>query len=383
LSQYPNAVNPKKRVFRFSYVPSLRRESLEKYLSELYGQPVRVVGFGELGKVVGKAEEELKGFGYGRPYVIEFEVGGERLRAVLETVKPGPFGHEHFSDRAKILLWQHEAFNKLPRHVRSIDVGAFTESGGLKSLGDCREFFILVEYVEGREYHFDLDRIRDTGVMEPLDLERCKALAKYLAEIHSVKLDNPGLYVRRIRELVGHGECIMGLTDSYPEGLEYAPWSFLEEVEKMCVEWRWRLKRKTYRLSQVHGDFHPWNVLFREGTDFTVLDRSRGEWGEPADDVTSMTINYIFYSLQAYGRLEGPFEKLFKTFWNTYIDQTGDEEMLEVVQPFYAWRGLVVASPVWYPNLPRDVRVKLFNFIKNVLRTERFDLDGVNELLGG
>ena len=362
-------------------MPSLRREFLEEYLSELYGEPVRVVGFGELGKALGKPEEELKGFGYGRPYVVEFEVGGRRLRAVLETVRPGPFGHEHPSDRAKILLWQHEAFNKLPRHVRSIDVGAFTKSGRLKSLGDCGEFFILVEYVEGREYHFDLDRIRDTGELKPLDLERCRVLAEYLAEIHSVKRDEPGLYVRRIRELVGHGECIMGLTDSYPDSLDYAPWSLLEEVEKMCVEWRWRLKRKTHRLSQVHGDFHPWNVLFREGTDFTVLDRSRGEWGEPADDVTSMTVNYIFYSLQAYGRLEGPFERLFKTFWETYLDLTGDEEMLEAVQPFYAWRGLVVASPIWYPNLPRDVRVKLFNFIKNVLKTERFDLDRVNELL--
>jgi hypothetical protein len=49
-------------------------------------------------------------------------------------------------------------------------------------------------------------------------------------------------------------------------------------------------------------------VLFREGVDFTVLDRSRGEWGEPADDVTAMTINYIFYSLQKYGELAGVFE---------------------------------------------------------------------------
>ena len=35
----------------------------------------------------------------------------------------------------------------------------------------------------------------------------------------------------------------------------------------------------------MHGDFHPWNLLFREGVEFSVLDRSRGEWGEPADDV--------------------------------------------------------------------------------------------------
>ena len=33
------------------------------------------------------------------------------------------------------------------------------------------------------------------------------------------------------------------------------------------------------------------DVMFREGTDFTVLDRSRGEWGEAADDVSAMTIN--------------------------------------------------------------------------------------------
>jgi len=55
-----------------------------------------------------------------------------------------------------------------------------------------------------------------------------------------------------------------------------------------------RIGSWAHRLSQVHGDFHPWNVLFREGVDFTVLDRSRGERGEPADDVTAMTINYIF-----------------------------------------------------------------------------------------
>jgi len=173
----------------------------------------------------------------------------------------------------------------------------------------------------------------------------------------------------------------MGLTDSYPDGLEYVGKEDLCEVEKLCVEWRWKLKRKTHRLAQVHGDYHPWNVLFRKGVDFTVLDRSRGEWGEPADDMTAMTINYLFYSLQAYGRLAGPFETLFNRFWRNYLDKTGDEKMLEVVQPFYAWRGLVIASPVWYPNLSLEVRTKLFNFIKNALKTERFALGDVNSYI--
>ncbi len=209
------------------------------------------------------------------------------------------------------------------------------------------------------------------------------ALSEYLVEIHNIKREAPLLYVRRARELVGHGECIMGLLDSYPSELDFVGESYFLDVERDCVVWRWHLKRMGHRLSQIHGDFHPWNVLFREGVDFTVLDRSRGEWGEPADDVAAMTINYVFYSLQKYGKLAGVFERLFRFFWANYLRKTGDQEILEVVQPFYAWRGLVVASPVWYPNLKREVRVRLLNFVKNVLKCERFDLDSVNSYIDG
>jgi len=355
------------------------RENLEDYLSSVFGAEANLVSIRELGAE--KSEKELKGFGYGKPYLIEFKIGDKTRRVVLGTVKPSSFGHEHFADRAKILLWQHSAFNKLPRHVKSIDVGAFTEDGRLKSLGDCKEFFIITEMVEGRLYHIDLDKLMKHKKLSKLDMERCEVLANYLVNIHSVKRNEPTLYIRRIRELVGHGECIMGLIDNYPSGLEYVNEKFLCSIEKKCVEWRWKLKKKTHRLSQVHGDFHPWNILFREGTDFTVLDRSRGEWGEPADDVTSITINYIFYSLQTYGWLEGPFKSLFEHFWKYYMEKTQDEEILSVVQPFYAWRALVVASPIWYPNLETKVRVKLFNFIKNILSTEKFEIDAVNSYL--
>jgi len=361
-----------------STLASFSEKTLQEYLSSLYGCTVDICGFWRLGseKTGGK---DLKGFGYGVPYVIEFKVKGEVKRVVLETMRPGGFGHDFPFDRAQILLWQHSAFNKLPRHVRSVDVGAFTVDGkSLKSLGDCGEFFILTEYVEGKLYHLDLDRIKSTGQMSELDEKRCLALSDYLVKIHGLKREAPWLYVRRARELVGHGECIMGLLDSYPPGLDFAKEQDLISIEKDCVVWRWRLKRKAHRLSQVHGDFHPWNIMFHQGDEFTVLDRSRGEWGEPADDVTAMTINYIFYSLQKYGELAGVFERLYSLFWENYLQKTGDWEILEVVQPFYAWRGLVVASPIWYPNLSHDVRIKLLNFVKNVLRHEKFDLDTVN-----
>lgn len=357
-------------------------EKLQEYLSTVFKANVKILNIRRLGaEKKGKPLKELKGFGYGVPYHIEFLVANTAKHVVLETMRPEGFGHDHFSDRAQILLWQHSTFNKLPKHVRSVDVGAFTTDNNIKSVGNCKEFFILTEMVEGTPYYQDLEQIKTEKKLRPIDRERCLTLSKYIAEVHAVKRDAPRYYFRRTRELVGHGECIMGLCDSYPPKLEFTNTQELCEIEKRCVEWRWKLKRMTHRLAQVHGDYHPWNILFRENTDFTVLDRSRGEWGEPADDVTAMTINYIFFSLQTFGKLTGAFEELFNLFWKNYLDETSDEEILRVVQPFYAWRGLVVASPVWYPDLPLNVRMKLFNFIKNVLAIEEFKLEDVNSYL--
>jgi len=351
----------------------LKAERVEEYLSSVYKTAVKVL---RVVPLKGGQVADLKGFGYGIPYLIEFSFREQTKRAVLETIRPEGFGHDYFSDRGGILIWQNSAFNILPKHVRSVDVGSFSSDGEtLKSLGDCVEFFILTEFVDGSLYHNDLDRIKETASVTDLDEERCVALSEYLAEIHSVKKNASELYVRRIRDLTGHGEGIFGLTDSYPSNLGYIDEKFLIEFEKRCLEWRWRLKHKTHRLSQVHGDFHPWNIMFRQGLDFTVLDRSRGEWGEPADDVAAMTINYIFYSLQAFEEMNGPFGRLFILFWKNYLDKTGDDEILTVIQPFYAWRSLVIASPIWYPNLALPVRKKIFRFADKVLRAKEFEFE--------
>lgn len=358
----------------------LKIEKVEEYLSNVYKTAAKVT---RLAPLRGGEVADLKGFGYGVPYVIEFIVNRQPTVCVLETMRPEGFGHDHFSDRAGVLLWQHSSFNKLPKHVHSVDVGSFlSDCQSMKSLGDCIEFFLLTEFIEGALYHSDLDRIAQMCSLVDLDEERCVALADYLAGIHSVKKkDAPQLYIRRIRDLVGHGEGIFGLTDSYPGNLGYVDEKFFLEFEKKCVEWRWRLKRRADRLSQVHGDFHPWNIMFQQGTDFTALDRSRGEWGEPADDVATLTINYIFYSLQAFGEMDGPFDRLFCLFWKNYLDSTGDDEILKMVQPFYAWRSLVIASPLWYPKLSVNVRKKIFRFAENVLKSKEFEFESVKSYL--
>jgi hypothetical protein len=360
-----------------SDLPQFEREAVERYLRSVRREDVRVLDLCQLGE-----PEEGKGFGYGVPVRVDYELaGGRHESAVLHTLGAGSFGHEHMPDRARILLWSHRAFNRLPRHVRSLDVGGFQSGGGLISLGGVEEFCLLTEYAEGQPYALDLERLHDSGRLTDLDVVRADALCDYLVEIHAERGSDPRLYTRRNRELVGDGECIMGLADSYPLHPLFTP-QVLEQIEHRVVAWRWRLKNRTHRLRRVHGDFHPWNILFAAGSDFRVLDRSRGEYGDPADDVTCITLNYVFFSLQRTGRLEGAFESLYLRFWDRYLGETEDREMLEVAAPFLVFRALVLASPVWYPSLEDAVRQKLLAFMLTVLEQERFDPRQVNAYCG-
>jgi aminoglycoside phosphotransferase family enzyme len=271
--------------------------------------------------------------------------------------------------------------------VKVQDFGAFDEKdSSMISLGHSGEFFLLREKVSGVEYYKDLDRIFDEEKLEQIDVSRAEALAEYLAKIHSKKNKNAErkeLYVRKIRDTLGHGECIMGLADSYPADTQtYLFKDELESIEKKCVAHRWKLRQRSSRLSQVHGDFHPWNILFSKNTTFfKLLDRSRGEWGEPADDVCALSINYIFYSLRKYGRVHGPFLRLYSAFIEKYISRTNDLPIFEAMPLFYTFRALVIASPLWYPTLEDETRRKIFNFAENILDAGTFDPSKLNDYL--
>jgi hypothetical protein len=356
----------------------INESALREYINKIYPRDTKVLSVNPL--MEGESGEKLKEYGYGIPLQVDLIMDGSPKSLVVSTIKPGGFGHETMPDRASIILRQYQDFNALPRHVEAIDVGVIT-SESIKTVGDPGEFFLVTEKVEGTEYYRDLDKIREEGEFNSLDLKRCESLARYLSEIHSVKHQDPGYYKRRIRELIGDHECIFGIIDGYPDHLEYIKSSDFALLEKRCIDWRWRINNKDGRLSQVHGDFHPWNILFRGGTDFTILDRSRGKWGEPADDLAAMTINYLFYALLEKGTLKGPFLELWNRFFKIYLHNTGDWDILDVISPFYTFRGLVIASPVWYPNLPFDVRKKLLNFSFNILNIQRFDPTKVDSLL--
>ncbi len=354
---------------------TIDRDRAAEYLSKLFGREVSLTGFRELGAGV-----------LGVAYLMELKVDGEEKRLVLKTLSTRGFGQDFPADRADTLLYANSVYNKLPNHVRSYDVGAIMGDGSLVSVGRGEEFFITMDFVEGSPYADDLDRVKESGKSTGLDVERARLLAEYMAEIHAVRRDDPVLYTRRVRDLVGRGDCITGIIDTYPRDERTYGFTSDEEfegIEEKCIAWRWRIKDKVGRLCQVHGDIHPFNILWQGPRSFVLLDRSRGEWGEAADDVSCLSINYLFWSLMRSGRFEEPFRGLFEAFTDRYMELTGDEEMWRVIQPFYAFRALVVAHPLFYPKLSMENRRRMFDFAEAVLDSEEFNYREVGSYLKG
>jgi hypothetical protein len=326
---------------------------------------------------------ELGSGAHGTGYLIRVEEEGQERAYVLKSVAAEGLGHDYPSDRAGMHLLALETFNGLPRHVRALDVLSLMPGGDLKPIGGGTEYYLLMERALGTDYFHDLESMKEKKALDDQDRERISLLVRELAGIHTMRSDSRSLYLRRLRDIVGHGECLMGVFDNYPEGT----WDTqeMEAIERECVEWRYRLRNKQYRLCRVHGDYHPGNLWFAEGEDGTVsltlLDRSRGPWGEPADDVTALTINYVFYSILSFDGMHAPYDEALELFYEEYLRLTRDHELTEVVAPFYAVRGAVVANPVFYPRVTPEQRGMIFQFVRSVLAQPRFKPGDVGRYL--
>ena len=352
--------------------------NIEAYLRRAFGDDARLLAAGDIGNL---DEQGMKGFGYGKPLLIVYEVAGQRREAVLSVMKGDKYGHQFYWDRAAILMFQYETSARMEAHVRPVGLGYVDGDDVLVPVDRPKEFFILNEKLEGRDYFHNLERIR-SGDFRESDVETAREFARWMARVHSAKLDDVHLYYRRVRNLIGSSECILGLIDeAFPH--PYAPFGDdrFRALEKRLIDWRWKLKEYAHRLSAVHGDFHPWNVLVTDDGRFSVLDRSRGEWGEPGGDLATMAINYLLWSLYEHDRLDGPWETLYRAYFEEYLDRTGDTQVLEVLAPFFVFRGLVIASPEWYPDHPEPVRRGLMNLIVNVLDDPVFDWENINKYM--
>lgn len=356
---------------------ALEPEEVKRFLERIGYSDVQITRFEPIGS---SSDAEMKSGGYGKPVRIRFQSGSKEHDTVLRTSVADDFGHDRRSDRYGASILGFDSFSQVPKHCRPLAVGTVSADGSLHAI-ELGEPFLLTSFDPGEIYIKDILRLASESEAKALDLERASTLANYLADLHATP-DNERSYRRFLRDTLGSGEGVFGLTDAYPEKDPVAPPERLMALEKRWVEWRWSLKSQVARCRRTHGDFHPFNILFTDGTEMSVLDASRGVAGDPADDLTALSINYLFFSLYENGAFQGALRQLWDRFFDAYVRRVDDsEDLFKVMGPFFAWRCLVLACPAWYPDVKEPVRETMLRFAERLLEGEPFRPDQVQELL--
>lgn len=356
---------------------AINENSLKNYLENKFKGKIGSFAMSPLGK-------GCLGIGY----LLEFEIGGEKYRKILKSLYTENMGKEYSADRAQALILAHSLYPLMKKHIRSTDVIGLEKNGGVVSIGETEEFFIIMEEACGEDYFNDLRRIGESDKLEEADKNKAVILARYLADLHKQKFNKGSLYKRKIRDTIGGGESIMGVMDMYPEKLDWFPQREQVQIVQKAVEFWMRDKYKIGRLCNVHGDFHPGNIWFTDADDFVILDRARGEFGEAADDITALTINFIFYSLIYKGKFSGPLKELMDIFIKEYFRLANDKEMEKIIAPYWAFRAAVLCNPCFYPDTffgsagkANKVRKKIIKSALRILNAKKFSWKKINDYL--
>ena len=165
------------------------------------------------------------------------------------------------------------------------------------------------------------------------------------------------------------------LVDSIRPRRRASSWTSCAASKKKCLSWRWKLRGQTDRLRKTHGDFHPFNILFDDAGKLHLLDTSRGSKATRRRRGLSGDKLSVF-GLEHRRIWEHGLGRLWDRFWQVYLaesEQIAAPNVLHAVAPYFVWRGLVLASPLWYPNLAAADRRRILAFVFRVLDAAQFD----------
>lgn len=350
---------------------------------------------GLLGKKIDDLEIRKLGKGcLGAGYALDFKAGGKKQRKILKGLYACHLNSDYPADRAQALILAHQDYGKIPEHIKSLDVWGATKGGKIISMGTATEFFILMDEAKGKDYFNDLKNIAELRKISAKDRRRIKILARFLAGLHrkkSPKMNSErakSLYRRKIRDTIGCGASITGILDMYPEKCAWSGEKDIARIVKKSAEYWARDRFLEKRLCRIHGDFHPGNIWFDKSGEFSVLDRARGEYGESADDLAALSINFVFLSLVYFKKFAGPLKKLADIFFREYFKALPDKRIAEVSQPYFAFRAVIVANPSFYPDNffgskkgAGFVRRKMIKFALNILSAKKVNFGKLGDYL--
>lgn len=340
-----------------------------------------------LSKVLNKRIErvDLKPLGLGShsySYLVNIPEINENI--VLKFILgDGGWGHEYISDRLNLLSFQHIYGSNLSNSLNSYGIGIINSDDEIIFFDDVEEVFQVIDCFPKESLlltHYLSKSFNSSN--EKRIYKIIEDSATWLAKLHStpIKINlslSKDLYKRHIRNLVGHGEMVLGVLDQFPEPNDnkFVNEKQLVKIEKLFIDWRYRLKYNSSRIKRIHGDFHSNNILVIPNEKLIFLDFSREAYGESADDVSCFIGFIIYISFLEHQSLIEPYLDLIKIFLSNYENSTLDSNLKSIIPPFLAYRLLAKCNPRLYKSLSDEIRKKIIDVTIRLLNEKQFEVN--------
>jgi len=278
----------------------IKEDKIKEYLSKKFNGKVTDVKIEKLGSGV-----------VGTGYAVNFKLNDKQEKKILKTLFTENLNLDHSSDRAKSLLLAHDNYNSMENHVKSVDVVGIKEDGSLISVGESKEFFILMDEAKGQDFFKDLESLNTKDSLDEKTRNKVINLTNFLIKLHKKKHNSESLYKRKIRDTIG-SECLMGVLDIYPKETNWTTDKEISEMVKLCVDFWTKTKHMNHRLCEIHGDFHPGNIYISKGTPtkriLTPILFDYGMVGYLTDEIRNKVIDLIRSGIER--NMEGALDAL-------------------------------------------------------------------------
>jgi len=142
------------------------KEKIGLYLKRQFGAGIELTALEPRGKGT-----------HGTGYLVTFRMNGEQKQLIMKSLSRYGFGHDHYADRAQVLLLACSNYNEMEKHVKALDVVGDAPDQ-LISLKDAGEFYIFMEKADGTDYFQDLDAILERRRLIPGDREKARSLGR-------------------------------------------------------------------------------------------------------------------------------------------------------------------------------------------------------------
>lgn len=229
-----------------------------------------------------------------------------------------------------------------------------------------------------RRYEQDLWDLRSADRARKLDRTRAHNLAVALQTIHA-EPGHPNCYCRGLTRALTGIDGIPRVAEWVGDCHPILRPDRLERMEIAIVHWRWLLREKRHRTRRIHGSLRPENIFFR-GEECTIVEPPALH-GEPAQDVAAITLRYATGALVHRNKFAGALRELWDEFWSSYLSESGDLEILEVIPPFYAREVLEVVALNAPEPLPESAQMVLVEFADLMLAGRPFRPDHLDGIL--